>query len=327
MLGLRCTWNFAGVVVATTACGGAAARAPTATPLIHPHALASLAGEWRWSHAGVDGEVSWIERERWYFTDGAAATAAAGPTEASPRTISGRYVREVTFTSIGEPFVCNQSQQYVQRAQFDLSATVTGNQIDIVETTYRAEPSPCDHGFRSLGSYQAVLGATTATLRFPDGAQTLLRAGPAPTTLPTAVWPGEAPTLAGAWAWRGVIHTDTERREQRETWSLVVADDGTVSGTTVRSVEIRDAAGLGLACAGGGPLRLDETVTMSGQPAEDRTLLREVDVASSTVPAVHSCGAMASERVTDSAYAELFGDAVVLQWRGKRRQVLIRPAP
>ena len=311
-------WILGSATAGIGACGGTAARPPTAMPLIHPHALASLAGEWRWSHAGVDGEVAWVERERWYFAE--PAPAGGSPTR-------GRYLREVTFTSSGEPFACNQSQRYVQRAEFELSATVTGNQLDIVETGYRAEPSPCDHGFRSLATYQALLGAVTATLRFPDGSQTLLRAGAAMPALPIATWAGDAPTMAGAWTWQGILHSATERRDQREAWSLQVAADGTITGTTTRSIEIREPAGGGLTCAGGAPIRIDETVTLSGQPAEDRTLLREVAVTSTTSPTGHTCGAMASERVTDSAYAELFGDAIVLQWRGKHRQVLIRPAP
>jgi hypothetical protein len=238
------------------------------------------------------------------------------------------------FTSSGEPFACNQSQRYVQRSQVELRASAaseaTGGAavpIAIVETAYRAEVSPCDHGFRNLGSYQAQVGPASAVLRFAGGTQTLLRAGTTPRELEDARWPGDAPTLVGDWTWRGTMTSATERRTQQERWTLAVATDGTVAGTTNRSIEIRDAAGAGLACAGGVPLRIDEAVTLSGQPDEDRTLLREVDAVVTTSPEGHTCDAMAGARSSDSAYAELFGDAIVLMWRGKRRQVLIRPAP
>lgn len=305
-------------------CGGARSpHPPTLPPAFARHALAGLVGEWTWSHAGADGEVAWIERERWAFVEAPSASDGA---------LRGRYQREVLFTSSGEPFACNQSQRYVQRSQVDVSASLPGAPaggaaatLELVETAYRAEVSPCDHGFRNLGTYQAELGPTTAVLRFAGGSQTLLRVGPAPRALADARWPGDAPTLAGAWTWQGTIVSATERRTQQEAWSLTVAADGTVSGTTTRHIEIRDPSGGGLACAGGAPLRIDETVTLTGQPDEDRTLLREVDAAVTSSPTGHTCDAMAGARTSDSAHAELFGDAVVLMWRGKRRQVLIRP--
>ena len=303
-------------------------RATPMPPIIARHALDDLVGEWRWAHVDAADGVTWIERERWWFVDGRTLTDATPPTE-----LRGRYLREVEFVSTGEPFACNQQDRYTQRATFDVTAAVVDGELKLTELAYRAEVSPCDHGFRQLGSYQLQLGAVTATLRFDGGSQTLLRGGAAPSVLPTPTWPGDTPTVAGTWTWRGTLLDAPagERRIQTETWTLALDPnpdaDAVLTGLVERTIEIQSADGSPRTCAAGAAYRVHETVTLAGQAVEDRYLLRELDATQRFEPPDTTCRGDSTARVSDSAYVEQVGDVLLLEWRGKRRQVLVRPQP
>lgn len=322
-------WRFSvaailGLGVAASSCG-THPRATTLPPAIARHALDDLVGEWRWGHAdGADG-VRWVERERWWFADDRTS---------DPRTeLRGRYVREVEFTSDATPFACNQRDRYTQRAVFDVTAALIDGVLHVTEQAYRAEVSPCDHGFRQLASYQLELGAVTATLSYDGGTQTLLRAGRAPAELPTPRWPGDAPTVAGAWTWQGTLLDEPagERRLQTETWTLALDPSpdaaSVLTGLVERTIEIQSADGSPRPCAAGAAYRLHETVTLAGQLVDDRYLLREIDATQRFEPPDTTCRGDSTARIADSAFVEQVGDALILEWRGKRRQVLLRPAP
>ncbi|MEZ4367059.1 MAG: hypothetical protein R2939_12360 [Kofleriaceae bacterium] len=313
----------AALAIGLVACATPAARdrAPRLTPTTAPWALDGLRGEWRWLLAREAEGVRTVEDERWEFVDDRASSAAQA------QALLGRYVRDVEFTSLdGSPFACNQAPRYRQRAVFELVATVEAGAVTIRETDARAEPSPCEHGLRTLTSYRAELGRATVGLTSPRGAQTLLRTGPGPATLAPVVWPGDAPVMSGAWTFAATTLGDADLvRDEVEHWQLTVDGDDHLAGTVEREIRYRTADGSAPACGGPTSWRLRERVRLEGQRDDDRYVLREAEVLARAVePAAPGCPPGAA-RVLDSALVELAGDALVLEWRGKRRQVLLRP--
>src|SRR6185436_18061263 len=113
-----------------------------------PFALAEVVGTWRWLLRTTNEGTTRIEDEEWRFRPGA-----------TPTQLLGRYVRTVEVRSDdGVPFQCNQRPWYRQRAVFDVTvepkpdANGKRGGFTIAETEYRAEPGPCDHGFRHVGA-------------------------------------------------------------------------------------------------------------------------------------------------------------------------------
>jgi hypothetical protein len=295
------------IAIVVAACG---ARDRDRARFVDRIAPASLVGEWHWIHHTDEAGTRRVEEERWQFVAPAAST------------ITGRYVREVVVTSTGDtPFECNQSTSYTQRAAFDVVVETAAGGPIVRETAYRVEPSPCDHGFRKLATYRATVGDTTATLRWDSGEATLLRTGPAPAALAEPAWPGDNPRADGAWTWRA---TWTEARgpviHGEEDWELDVAETGAITGTVNRRIETRDPSGATIACAGADRWVLGERIAIDGSRDGDTFRLFEVGV--EVVP--HPCIARAGSRVHDAATATLIGDHLVIEWRGKRRQVLRR---
>ena len=142
---MACPRGSAVVVVALAA--GCASPEPRTTPepgVTDMVIAGSLVGDWVWTLSVDEAGLHSVERERWHI----GASSAGG--------LVGTYDREVDVTATdGVPFVCNQRMRYVQRARYDLRVTVMGGQAVIDEVGFRAEPSPCDHGFRRLGHYAA----------------------------------------------------------------------------------------------------------------------------------------------------------------------------
>jgi hypothetical protein len=155
-------------------------------PPVRTYTLAELVGGWRWMLRTQEQGTTRVEDEHWRFLPGAV------PTE-----LVGRYVRTVEVRSDDRvPFTCNQRPWYRQRAVFDVTVSITSTGFGIHETGYRAEQSPCDHGFRHIGDYSAVLDGDRLTVSWKEGTQTLLQIDDKTVELPDDPWPATPPTTA-----------------------------------------------------------------------------------------------------------------------------------
>jgi hypothetical protein len=261
--------------------------------------------------------------------------------------LRGHYLREVTVRSSGAPFACNQDQLYRQRAWFEVEARAirpsraAGGEpnprgaIEIVEVGYRVEPSPCDHGFRKLGRYRARVDKGRAELRFPEGRQTLWRTSRegGPLEPPWEVAPAR---LAGAWQWRAETRDEQGLvRREEERWELAVPDaaldvagfGGAAEHTRIfdaqvtRQVTVTSPDGALIPCAGAVSYGFDDRYTADGKRRGALIALQETAVSAGE----HPCLRGREQRTLDTALIEQLGEYLVLEWRGKRRQVLHRP--
>jgi hypothetical protein len=316
----------AALVLAAAAAVGTAAGCgprPPGAAAADPRIGATLIGEWRWVQLTEENGTRRTEDERWQFVPRPDATVA------------GRYLRDVTVQSTdGRVFDCNQAAEYRQRAVFELE--LAGDVIR--ELSYRTEASPCDHGFRKLGTYRVKVGEQQATLTWDGGEATLLRVGPPPGALAEPAWSGDRPTPTGAWTWNATWREPRgPRRAATETWAIAAGTAGTAStastagtagtaavftGTVTRTLETIDPDGATIPCAGADRWTETERITVELRRTGDLYRLRELEA---DAGALHPCRATSPARVLDDATVEQRGDYLVIEWRGDRRQVLRRP--
>lgn len=299
------------VVVLVAACGEPAPRSPDAVPLDAIVTARKLTGAWDWIHYETEDGTFRRERERWTFA----------PT-ADRRRLVGRYTRDVQVRALdGTPFECNQKPRYHQRAEIYVQADVVATGVEITEQSYRTDPGPCDHGLRQLGTYLATIEGDELHLEWSGGEAVLVRA------LDEA--PPDEPSLAeppgGRWTWRVTSWTRAGMiRDEVEDWEIAAGDDGAIGATYVREVVERSPDGAPIPCAGAAAWGFVDRYLVRGRPMEDGNdgwRVEEIDV----VPGSHPCIAATATRSLDTATVTTDGDHVVLQWRGKRRQVLARP--
>lgn len=297
------------LVLVLVGCGPT--QRPTGPGSIDQRMPASLVGEWRWVQLTEDTGTRRVEDERWQFVPGGIGM------------VRGRYQRDVTVQSTdGRPFECNQATEYRQRAVFEVEVTAASGAAIVRETGYRAEPSPCDHGFRKLGQYTATVGEQQAVLRWDSGEATLLRTGPPPRALSEPSWSGDHPDPLGAWQWSATWREPRgPRKTATEQWEIANGPDATLNATVVRTVETSDVEGAAIACAGTGQWTSTERIALDGR--RDGDVLRFRETAVEATP--HPCQRTSPNRVLDDATVEQIGDFLVLEWRGDRRQVLRRP--
>jgi len=290
------------------------------TPAPHPNQpaqqlkLLDLVGGWRWLYRSSDGTTSRVEDEQWRLV----------PDPATPSRLVGRYVRTVDVRSTDRtPFRCNQRLTYRQRALFDVVVERTGSALVVKETAYRAEPSPCDHGFRHTGQYTVVPRGNRLVLRFDGGEQTLWHVDEAVAPLPEPPWPAK-PELAGAWRWQASSFGDDGNiRDEAEWWEITRRSETRLDATYRRRVTVRSADGKPIGCANAASWSLDDAYVLTAQKEEEHWHFYEVAVE----PGDHPCTRATPRRTLDEATAEQIGDYLVLEWRGKRRQILYRPDP
>ena len=280
-------------------------------PPLQSFTLVDLVGTWRWQHEAAEAGTARVERETWTFQP--------GPT---PTSLVGRYLRDVEVTSEdGVPFQCNQRPHYRQRAAFEVGVEIAEHGFAITEHEYRTEPGPCDHGFRHVGAYRATLAGTTRlVLAFDGGEQTLLRVDDA-SELPADPWPA-TPALEGAWRWSATsVTADGSIADETEWWELSRRSDTQLDATYRRRVTVRSADGKPLACAKAPSWTFDDAYLLDGQREEEHWHFYE----RAADPGDHPCLRLTPRRILDEATAEQLGDYLILEWRGKRRQVLYRP--
>jgi hypothetical protein len=306
------------VVALVAACQPPGAGSPTTRPAPPPHsfALADLVGGWRWMLRTSEDGTTRIEDEHWRFR----------PMPNVPSKLLGRYVREVEVRSDDRRiFQCNQRPWYMQRAVFDVEVDITQAGFAVREVGYRAEDNPCDHGFRKTAAYTAELAGERFALRWPGGTQTLWRIDDAPRALPADPW--KPPTIEGTWRWEMTSFDDEGHvHDETEWWQITRrtperGDDTKVDLTYRRRVVVRSADGKPIACAGAPTWSFDDAYVLDGQREEEHWHFYE----RATEPGDHPCLRVTPRRALDEATAELRGDYLVLEWRGKRRQVLYRP--
>jgi hypothetical protein len=294
-------------------------KAPTGTkrpppPLAQVTTMRDIVGTWRWIlKSEADGTAS-VEDEHWYL----ARTSEPGK-------LVGRYTRDVEIRSTdGQPFRCNQRPWYRQRAVFDVTAQLDPQTLGfaITETDVHTEPSPCDHGIRHTGSYTGTLDGEKLTLAFGDGGtQTLLHTSDeVPSPIPSATWEAK-PSLYGPWRWDATsFDDDGNLRDETEWWELVRRSDTRIDATYRRRVVVRSPDKSVIACANGPSWRLDDAYILEGQREEEHWRFVEVAVE----PGDHPCMRTTPRRALDEMTAEQIGDYLMIEWRGKRRQVLHR---
>jgi hypothetical protein len=304
-------------VVAACAC--AAACQPPGGPSITRPAppprtrfLTDLVGGWRWLLRTQEAGTTRIETETWRFR----------PSLGIPTQLSGRYLREVEVRSDDRvPFACNQRPWYRQRALYDVTVEATTTGFAIHELDYHTEPSPCDHGFRQLGGYTGEAAGERFTLRWDGGDQTLWQTDGDFTELPGSPWPS-APELFGAWRWDATSYDDAGNlRDESEWWQLTRRSETQIDATYRRRVTVRSPDGAVIACAGAPSWSFDDAYVLDGQREEEHWHFHEL----AADPGQHPCLSATPARSLDEATAEQIGDYLVLEWRGKRHQVLYRP--
>jgi hypothetical protein len=294
-------------------CGPPGANTPTTRPAPAPfqYTLTDLVGGWRWMLRTTENGTTRVEDETWRFvkTD-------------SPGRLAGRYVRNVEVRSDDKlPFQCNQRPWYRQRAVFDVQVDLTPTGFTIREGDYRAEPSPCDHGFRKVGNYTAELAGERLVLAFPGGTQTLFQIDDDAKNLPANPSPNK-PSLVGPWRWDAVSYDDDNNiRTEHEWWEVTKRSETQVDATYRRRVIVTSSDGKPIPCANATSWTFDDAYVLDGQREEEHWHFHEL----SAEPGDHPCLKATPKRALDEATAEQLGDYVILEWRGKRRQVLYRP--
>ena len=275
-------------------------------------ALLDLVGGWRWLYHVEEQGTARTEDERWRLR--------SDPDH--PSQLVGRYVRTVEVRSLDRtPFQCNERPWYRQRAVYDVTVEQDTSQFVVNETTYATEPSPCDHGFRHVGTYRGQLTGDRMTLQWDHGSQTLWQLDTALASLPEAPWPKTyEPT--GAWRWDATSYDDDGNlRDETEWWQITGRTDTRVDATYRRRVTVRSTDGATIECAGKSSWTYDDAYVLDGQREEEHWHFHELAVE----PGDHPCLRATPRRTLDEATAEQLGDFFVFEWRGKRHQILYRP--
>jgi hypothetical protein len=302
------------LLVAVAACQPAGASTPTTRPAPPPrvHLLNDLVGGWRWLFRTPEAGTTRVESETWRLW----------PTPGVPTQLTGRYLREVEVRSDDRvPFACNQRPWYRQRAVYDVTAQIAPSGFAVRETDYRAEPSPCDHGFRHLASYAGDADGERFTLHWDSGDQTLWQVDSDVAELPAVAWPAR-PEVTGPWRWDATSYDDAGNlRDESEWWEITRRNDRQLDLSYRRRVTVRSPDGAAIACAGGPAWSFDDAYLLDGEREDEHWHFHERAYS----PGEHPCLQAYPRRSLDEATAEQRGDFLVLEWRGKRRQVLYRP--
>jgi hypothetical protein len=305
-------------IATLAACQPPGSATPTTRPAPPPHqyALVDLVGGWRWMLRTTEAGTTRVEDELWRFR----------PRPGAPTQLVGRYVRSVDVRSDDRvPFQCNQRPWYRQRAVFDVAVEITRTAFAVTETEYHAEASPCDHGFRHVGAYTAELAGDRLVLRWGGGMQALSQIDTALAPLPDDPWPA-TPQLHGAWRWDATSFDDEGNvHDESEWWQLTRRTDTRLDATYRRRVTVRSPDGkTPIPCANAPSWTFDDAYVLDGQREEEHWHLYELAATITASAADRPCLRATPRRNLDEATAEQLGDYLILEWRGKRRQILYR---
>ncbi|MDB4953142.1 MAG: hypothetical protein JWO36_711 [Myxococcales bacterium] len=301
-------------VIPAAACQPPGAGTPTtrAAPLAQQYTLLDLIGGWRWVLRANEAGTSRIEDERWRLRSDPA----------QPMKLLGRYVRSVEVRSLdGLPFQCNQRPWYRQRAVYDLTIELGDHGFVAHESSYTTEPSPCDHGFRHMSDYEALPAGNRLAMKWDGGSQYLWQTDDTMAPLPEPPWPKKFEPI-GPWRWVARSYDDDGNiRDETEWWEITRRTDTRLDITYRRRVNVHSPDGKPIACAGAPFWSFDDAYVLDGQKEEEHWHLYELAVE----PGDHACLRATPKRNLDEATAEQIGDYFILEWRGKRHQILYRP--
>jgi hypothetical protein len=279
--------------------------------------LTSIAGDWvSLAHSSNQhGTESTIERSQWHFEF----------THDNPNHILGQRHASVTVTAgpTLERFECNHRNSYDLLSTYTLEGNVDDqapSTVIVVETDYQTAPSPCERGLRHLTTYRLGRQGPLLRLDFPGGVEIL--------------WPSAHAVTQSAPPWRqsdddvldGVWSDQTDSIDERgnvvhqtETWQFTLHDDH-VAGTVRRDATIRSSDQRMMSCAGGQQYSYHDVIELSGRRVEPNVFhVQELSIGQDDHPCITG-----GPRALDEATMEIAGEYAVLQWRGKRRQVLKR---
>lgn len=268
-----------------------------------------LAGEWEWQHE--EREAGTVRREREFWTLSPSSDR---------RGLHGHYRREVVVRALdGVPFACSQRDTYQLRADHEVAVRIIRGEAIVEERGYRTAPSPCEPGLRQETVYLAKVRLDRLTLRWNGGESRLVRARPgAPPAV--AEFSDRSQPLPGRWSWAMTSWTRAGLiQEESEVWELATRGDR-LTGTYVRTTAVRAPDGASMSCAQAPEFRYVDRYLLEGKRDQDKWRIEEVGYQAGS----HPCLVATPSRSRDSATAAVEGDYLVLEWRGKRRQVLGR---
>ncbi len=284
-------------------------------------------GNWQSLSRTDQGATTIVEQEYWHIELDPTVT----------ETLRGHYRRVVTFRNRdGALFACNQRSSYQQITSYTLTARLDQAPLTLRETAFEVEPSPCEHAFRLLTTYQVSIVGPTLGLHFADGNQTLWPSADHNEFGKTTTAQNNNHTSLAAGAgdrdgrdnldglWRNELTTVDERgdfRTENEAWQFT-EEAGQLWGTYRRDVTVRSSDGAPFRCASAPRYSYHDVIEFTGR-RQGRTQtygLREIAIAADLAP----CLAAMPGRALDEATFEKRGNYIVLEWRGKRRQVLYR---
>ena len=281
------------------------AHAPHPVELRRP---ASASGVWDHVSAARDGNGDQrIEQAEWHLVQRGGVVA-------------GFYLHRVTVVSAdGNPYRCNHGTRYERRARVDVVGSVAGEEAELREVRFSAEPGPCESGRRTLLSWRATLGERTAALwsiDVPSAAPAMLFKRPVERTRVLARHLPGGP-LSGRWDWE-IKSVDIHGDEliEREEWHLDQRGDE-VSGYYDRQVQKISGDGLPFRCSRATEYVHRTRYRLDGVVRSGKVELREVDFKADPSECATPRGSLDAYRGTWN------GDELVLSW-GSGLQVLRR---
>jgi hypothetical protein len=139
--------------------------------------------------------------------------------------------------------------------------------------------------------------------------------------LPDPPWPQKFEPI-GPWRWDATSYDDDGNvRDESEWWEITRRTDTRLDITYRRRVTVRSPDGSTIACANAPFWTFDDAYVLDGQKEEEHWHFYEKAVE----PGDHPCLRATPKRSLDEATAEQIGDYFILEWRGKRHQILYRP--
>lgn len=305
--------RLAPIIAFLAACQPPSSSTQTSKPSpAKQYSILDVVGEWRWIYRTTEPGTSRVEDETWRLRPGLGG----------PNHLVGRYLRTVDVRSTdGVPFQCNQRPWYQQRAIYDVTVDLEGDGLLIKETAYDAEQSPCDHGFRHVSAYRGHKQGNRLVLQWDKGTQTLWQVASGSGEPLTSPWRDKPLDPTGPWRWQTSSYDDDGNiRDEAEWWEITRRTDTRLDATYRRRVTVRQPDGKNIVCANAPSWSYDDAYILEGQREEEHWHFYEVAVE----PGDHPCTRITPRRTTDEATAEQIGDFFVLEWRGKRRQILYR---
>ncbi len=303
-----------GLALALGLCGACSSPVTTSAPhrssAKHTSAQASD-GQWSWSRWSVQPGSLRLEREGWQLQVDAMGV------------VRGTIVRENRFLSTdGQPFACIQGLSYARVARYRLEGKTSPAGFELAELSSDVRASPCESGERPLRRYHIRSGVDGELLVDWDEGSQVLSPILSASALPKF---HEGRALEGRWSWQKIERESGLERIETEDW-VFVPPAGSQASTQVharyrRLVRITDTSGAIIPCAGSDRYQFADEYQLVGTRAGLELELTEASVKDEEHPCV------TKERVLDSARAHLYDDALVLEWRGGRIQVLHPGAP